>query len=57
MGAHVTLSQVSFFSMRRARLLIEDRRIEHNTDRPHSSLDYLAPEQFARAHDATPQFL
>ncbi|PLZ02829.1 hypothetical protein CY652_07855 [Burkholderia sp. WAC0059] len=43
--------------MRHARSLIESWRIEYNTERPHSSLGYLTPEQFARAHDATQQFL
>ncbi|WP_350029551.1 integrase core domain-containing protein [Caballeronia sp. GAWG2-1] len=27
-------------------------RIEYNTERPHSSLGYLAPMQFAQAHEA-----
>jgi hypothetical protein len=37
--------------------LIESCRIEYNTERPHSSLGYLTPEQFARAHEATQQSL
>ena len=30
--------------------LIEDWHVEYNTDRPHSALGYLTPEQFAQAH-------
>ena len=33
------------------------RRIEYNTERPHSSLGYLTPAQLARAHDTKQQFL
>ncbi|HHT8902586.1 integrase core domain-containing protein [Burkholderia cenocepacia] len=40
-----------------AKRLIEEWRIEYNTERPHSSLGYLTPVQFARAHDAKQQFL
>jgi putative transposase len=29
--------------------LVEDWRIEYNTVRPHSALDYLTPAQYARA--------
>jgi len=38
--------------MRHAKHLIEDWRIEYNTERPHSSLEYLSPVQFAQAHEA-----
>jgi putative transposase len=37
--------------MRHARSLIESWRIEYKTERPHSSLGYLTPEQFAQAHE------
>ncbi|MBO7881510.1 integrase core domain-containing protein [Burkholderia pseudomallei] len=43
--------------MRHAKQLIEEWRIEYNTERPHSSLGYLTRAQFARAHDAKQQFL
>jgi putative transposase len=46
------LNEHWFVSMRHARRLIEDWRIEYNTERPHSSLGYLAPVQFAQAHEA-----
>ncbi|RAR50055.1 putative transposase [Paraburkholderia unamae] len=46
------LNEHWFVSMRRAKRLIEDWRIEYNTERPHSSLGYLAPVQFAQAHEA-----
>nr|WP_233863742.1 IS3 family transposase [Paraburkholderia adhaesiva] len=45
------LNEHWFVSMRHARRLIEDWRIEYNTERPHSSLGYLAPAQFAQAHE------
>lgn len=32
-----------------ARELIEDWRIDYNTERPHSSLKYQTPEEFATA--------
>jgi putative transposase len=38
-----------FVSMRHARSLIEAWRIEYITERPHSSLGYLTPGQFALA--------
>ncbi len=41
-----------FISMHHARRLIEDWRIEYNTERPHSSLGYLASAQFTQAHAA-----
>jgi len=37
--------------MRHARRLIEEWRIEYNTERPHSSLGYLTPMQFAQGHE------
>lgn len=46
------LNEHWFVSMRHARRLIEDWRIEYNTERPHSSLGHLAPVQFAQAHEA-----
>lgn len=46
------LNEHWFVSMRHARCLIEDSRIEYNTERPHSSLGYLALVQFAQAHEA-----
>ncbi|WP_233634040.1 integrase core domain-containing protein, partial [Burkholderia cenocepacia] len=51
------LNEHWFVSMRHAKRLIEEWRIEYNTERPHSSLGYLTPVQFARAHDAKQQFL
>ncbi|WP_155518461.1 IS3 family transposase, partial [Ralstonia solanacearum] len=42
------LNEHWFVSMRHARQLIEEWRIEYNTERPHSSLGYLTPVQFAQ---------
>lgn len=39
------LNEHWFASMRHARRLIEEWRIEYNTERPHSSLGYLTPMQ------------
>jgi putative transposase len=36
--------------MRHARPLIEEWRIEYNTERTHSSLGYLTPARFAQGH-------
>ena len=41
-----------FVSMRHAKTLIEDWRNEYNTGRPHSSLGYLTPAQFAQGKAA-----
>jgi putative transposase len=42
--------------MRQAKRLIEERRIEYNIKRPHSSLDYLTPVQLAHARCKPPVF-
>jgi len=44
------LNEHWFMSLRQAKSLIEDWRVEYNTERPHSALGYLTPEQFAKAH-------
>lgn len=41
------LNEHWFLSMRQAREVIEDWRQEYNDERPHSSLGYLTPNQFA----------
>jgi transposase InsO family protein len=33
-----------------ARRIIEDSRLEYNTGRPHSSLNNMTPEQFAKSY-------
>lgn len=40
------LNEHWFLSMRHARAVIEDWRQEYNSERPHSSLGYLTPNQF-----------
>lgn len=42
------LNEHWFISMKQARRIIEGWRIEYNTERPHSSLGNLTPEEFAR---------
>jgi putative transposase len=42
------LSANWFTSLSDARRKIEAWRLDYNQRRPHSSLDYLAPEEFAR---------
>lgn len=44
------LNEHWFLSLRQAKSLIEAWRLEYNTERPHSALGYLAPEQFAKNH-------
>jgi transposase InsO family protein len=41
------LNREIFGSLLEARILIKQWRIEYNEQRPHSSLDYLTPEEFA----------
>ena len=38
-----------FMNLADARAKIESWRQEYNADRPHSSLDYRTPEEFAKA--------
>ncbi len=45
------LNENWFTSLRQARSIIEDWRIDYNTVRPHSSLGYLTPEEFAMRHE------
>ena len=42
------LNEHWFLTMAHAREVIENWRMEYNTERPHSSLHNLTPEQFAR---------
>ena len=51
------LNEHRFASMRHAKRLIEEWRIQYSTELAHSSLGYLTPAQFARAHDEKQQFL
>ena len=43
-----------FSSLAQARHIIEAWRIDYNTVRPHSSLGYLTPEEFAASWRAAP---
>lgn len=42
------LNRELFGTLAEARVLLESWRVEYNQDRPHSSLGYLTPEEFAR---------
>jgi len=44
------LNQNWFVDLRHARKVIEDWRVDYNTVRPHSSLGYQTPEEFATAN-------
>ena len=48
------LNEHWFLTLAHAQAAIEAWRIEYNTERPHSSLAYLTPAQFAEAHAARP---
>jgi transposase InsO family protein len=43
-----------FVDLRHAREVIEDWRVDYNPVRPHSSLRYLTPEEFAATAAARP---
>jgi putative transposase len=45
------LNENWFTSLQQARSIIENWRIDYNTVRPHSSLGYLTPEEFATRHE------
>ena len=42
------LAVETFSSLLEAQVLVEDWRIEYNTVRPHSALDYLTPTDYAK---------
>ena len=48
------LNQNWFVDLRHAREMIEAWRVDYNTVRPHSSLRYLTPEEFAAVLAARP---
>ena len=43
-----------FFSIAEARVVVEDYRRVYNQQRPHSSLGYKTPDEFARARNYQP---
>jgi transposase InsO family protein len=47
------LAVEAFSSLLEAQVLVEDWRIEYNTLRPHSTLGYLTPTDYAKAWTAT----
>ena len=48
------LNREWLLNLREARVLIEDWRQHYNTDRPHSRLGYLSPEEFIQTKILTP---
>lgn len=44
------LNENWFLSLNHAKILIEEWRIGYNTQRPHSSLNYMTPERFAKQY-------
>jgi transposase InsO family protein len=48
------LNQNWFVDLRHAREVIEDWRVDYNTVRPHSSLGYQTPQEFAASVAARP---
>jgi putative transposase len=47
------LAVEAFSTLLEARVLVEDWRIEYNTVRPHSALEYLTPTDYTKAWTAT----
>jgi len=41
------LNRELFYSVKEAKVLVENRRLEYNQHRPHSGLDYMTPAAFA----------
>ena len=48
------LSREMLLNLREARVVIEDWRQHYNTERPHSRLGYLSPEEFIKTKILTP---
>ena len=47
------LNRELFYSLKEAKYLIEQFRLEYNNVRPHSSLNYLTPTEFMQKHQET----
>ena len=48
------LRREMLLNLREARVVIEDWRLHYNSDRPHSRLGYLSPEEFIQTKILTP---
>ena len=48
------LSREMLLNLREARVVIEDWRQHYNTERPHSRLGYLSPEELIQTQKLTP---
>jgi len=49
------LGMESFISLFEAQLLLEDWRLEYNHYRPHQSLNYMTPAEYARTQTTKDQ--
>jgi transposase InsO family protein len=45
------LNRELFYTLKESKHLIEQYRLEYNTVRPHSSLDYLTPDEFTQRYN------
>ena len=48
------LNREWLLNLREARVVIEDWRMHYNTERPHSRLGYLSPENYIKHHKVSP---
>ena len=49
MGSDELLDREVFETLKEAKVIVEDHRLDYNRRRPHSSLGYRTPAEFAAA--------